>query len=49
MNNNNAMFEELTFIPHRGSVNCIQARKDFDNGCTISVVTKVTECMVILM
>jgi hypothetical protein len=39
MNNNNAMFEELTFIPHRGSVNCIQARKDFDNGCTISVVT----------
>lgn len=33
------MFEELTFIPHRGSVNCIQARKDFDNGCTISVVT----------
>lgn len=36
---NNAMFDELTFIPHRGSQNTIQAKKHFDNGCTISVVS----------
>jgi len=36
---NNAMFDELTFIPHRGSQNTIQAKKHFDNGCMISVVS----------
>ena len=33
------MFDELTFIPHRGSQNTIQAKKHFDNGCMISVVS----------
>ena len=33
------MFEELTFIPHRNSQSAISARKEFDNGCLISVVT----------
>jgi len=36
---NNAMFNELTFIPHRASKSTIQAKKHFDNGCTISVVS----------
>ena len=33
------MFDELTFIPHRGLQNTIQAKKHFDNGCMISVVS----------
>lgn len=37
--NNNAMFDELTFIPHRTSKSTIQAKKNFANGCTISVVS----------
>ena len=33
------MFDELTFIPHRGSKGCIQANRKFDNGYSISVVS----------
>jgi hypothetical protein len=36
---NNAMFDELTFTPHRGSNACIQANKKFANGYSISVVS----------
>ena len=36
---NNAMFDELTFRPHRGSNGCIQANRKFDNGYSISVVS----------
>ena len=36
---NNAMFDELTFTPHRGSQNTIQANRKFDNGYSISVVS----------
>jgi len=36
---NNAMFDELTFRPHRGSKGCIQANRKFDNGYSISVVS----------
>jgi len=36
---NKEMFEELTFIPHRNSRSAISAKKKFDNGCLISVVT----------
>jgi len=35
----NAIFNELTFTPHRGSNACIQANKKFDNGYSISVVS----------
>lgn len=35
----NAIFNELTFTPHRGSSACIQANKKFDNGYSISVVS----------
>ena len=37
--NNKEMFEELTFTPHRYSSKGVSARKEFDNGCLISVVT----------
>ena len=39
MNKEKEMFEELTFIPHRNSRSAISAKKEFDNGCLISVVT----------
>jgi hypothetical protein len=39
MNKEKEMFEELTFIPHRNSKSAISAKKEFDNGCLISVVT----------
>jgi len=39
MKTNKEMFEELTFIPHRAAHNGVAARKNFDNGYTISVVS----------
>ena len=39
MNKEKEMFEELTFFPHRNSTKGISARKEFDNGCLISVVS----------
>ena len=39
MKTNKEMFEELTFTPHRASHNSVAARKNFDNGHTISVVS----------
>ena len=39
MNKEIEMFEELTFSPHRNSRNAISAKRKFDNGCLISVVT----------
>ena len=37
--NSKKLFEELTFTPHRYSSKGISARKEFDNGCLISVVS----------
>ena len=39
MKTSKEMFEELTFTPHRYSSKGVSARKEFDNGCLISVVT----------
>tara|TARA_B100000674_G_C37289506_1_gene667016 strand:- start:137 stop:460 length:324 start_codon:yes stop_codon:yes gene_type:complete len=37
--NSKEMFQELTFTPHRYSSKGVSARKEFDNGCLISVVS----------